>query len=99
MWHLRQLLSMKALEAIMAHSRRRIQCQGKEAPMTLSPLAGKPAPKDTLVDLARLEREYYACQSDVGDPTQRSCPWSLRLHTRSLPSDRHRSKHVPSIGP
>jgi phosphoglucomutase len=39
--------------------------------MAISPLAGKPAPKDMLVDLARLEREYYACQPDVGDPNQR----------------------------
>jgi phosphoglucomutase len=38
--------------------------------MTLSPLAGKPAPKDILVDLARLEREYYTCRPDVRDPTQ-----------------------------
>ena len=39
--------------------------------MAISPLAGKPAPKDMLVDLARLEREYYACRPDVGDPNQR----------------------------
>ena len=39
--------------------------------MTLSPLAGKPAPKDLLVDLARLEREYYARRPDMADPTQR----------------------------
>jgi phosphoglucomutase len=38
--------------------------------MAISPLAGKPAPKDMLVDLARLEREYYACRPDVGDPNQ-----------------------------
>jgi hypothetical protein len=25
----------------------------------ISPLAGKPAPKSMIVDLARLEREYY----------------------------------------
>jgi len=36
----------------------------------ISPLAGKPAPKSILVDLARLEREYYARKPDVGDPTQ-----------------------------
>jgi phosphoglucomutase len=36
----------------------------------LSPLAGKPAPKSMLVDLARLEREYYERKPDVGDPTQ-----------------------------
>jgi phosphoglucomutase len=27
--------------------------------MTASPLAGKPAPKEMLVDVARLEREYF----------------------------------------
>ena len=36
----------------------------------LSPLAGKPAPKDLLVDLARLEREYFDRKPDVSDGTQ-----------------------------
>jgi hypothetical protein len=40
--------------------------------MTISPLAGKPAPKDLLADLARLEREYYARRPDLDDPEQRS---------------------------
>ena len=39
--------------------------------MTISPLAGKPAPKDSLVDLGRLEQEYYTCRPDMEDPTQR----------------------------
>jgi len=38
--------------------------------MTISPLAGKPAPKDILVDLVRLEREYYTRWPDMADPTQ-----------------------------
>ncbi len=38
--------------------------------MTISPLAGKPAPKEILVDLARLEREYFARRPDLGDPEQ-----------------------------
>jgi len=38
--------------------------------MTISPLAGKPAPKELLVDLARLEREYYDRKPDVSDPQQ-----------------------------
>ncbi len=38
--------------------------------MAISPLAGKPAPKEMLVDLARLEREYYAQRPDPGDPNQ-----------------------------
>ena len=38
--------------------------------MAISPLAGKPAPKSMLVDLARLERDYYERQPEVGDPNQ-----------------------------
>jgi len=38
--------------------------------VTISPLAGKPAPVSLLVDLARLEREYYERRPDVGDSTQ-----------------------------
>ena len=38
--------------------------------MAISPLAGKPAPKEMLVDLAKLEREYYERRPDVGDPNQ-----------------------------
>jgi phosphoglucomutase len=37
----------------------------------ISPLAGHPAPKDMLVDVARLEREYFERKPDVGDPNQR----------------------------
>jgi len=36
----------------------------------ISPLAGKPAPKELLVDPARLEREYYENRPDVSDPDQ-----------------------------
>src|SRR5262245_47815689 len=38
--------------------------------MAISPLAGKPAPKELLVDLTRLEREYYECRPDLGDRNQ-----------------------------
>src|SRR6267142_4633844 len=38
--------------------------------MALSPLAGKPAPKSMLVDLARLERDYYERKPDVSDANQ-----------------------------
>ena len=38
--------------------------------LNLSPLAGKPAPKEILVDLARLERDYYERRPDPNDPTQ-----------------------------
>jgi phosphoglucomutase len=36
----------------------------------LSPLAGLPAPKELLVDLAQLERAYYERLPDVADPLQ-----------------------------
>src|SRR5512146_1369448 len=38
--------------------------------MPISPLAGKTAPKELLVDLARLERDYYERQPDVANPNQ-----------------------------
>jgi len=38
--------------------------------VTISPLAGKPAPKSMLVDLARLEREYHERKLDLSDPNQ-----------------------------
>jgi phosphoglucomutase len=38
--------------------------------MAISPVAGKPAPKEMLVDLAKLEGEYYARKPDMGDRTQ-----------------------------
>jgi len=37
----------------------------------ISPLAGRPAPKEILVDVARLEREYYECRPDLSDPSQK----------------------------
>src|SRR5437762_9919919 len=38
--------------------------------MTISPLAGKPAPREMLVDPAELEREYHARRPDLDDPEQ-----------------------------
>jgi phosphoglucomutase len=38
--------------------------------MTISPLAGKPAPKEMLVDVSRLEREYFEGRPDLDDPGQ-----------------------------
>jgi phosphoglucomutase len=36
----------------------------------LSPLAGQPAPREMLVDVARLEREYFERRPDPNDPNQ-----------------------------
>ena len=38
--------------------------------MTVYPLAGKPAPEEVLIDVAKLDREYYERQPNVDDPNQ-----------------------------
>jgi phosphoglucomutase len=38
--------------------------------MAISPLAGKPAPKELLIDVARLERAYFERRPDLDDPNQ-----------------------------
>jgi phosphoglucomutase len=37
---------------------------------SISPLAGKPAPKEMLIDVARLQKEYFERKPDVSDPNQ-----------------------------
>ena len=37
---------------------------------SVSPLAGKPAPRNMLIDVARMEKEYFEHKPDVGDPNQ-----------------------------
>src|SRR5258708_24027489 len=44
---------------------------GEVSGMAISPLAGKPAPKELLVDVARLEKEYFERRPDISDPNQR----------------------------
>src|SRR6266478_2567420 len=41
--------------------------KGQDKGIKLSPLAGKPAPREMLVDLVRLEREYYERRPDLTD--------------------------------
>ena len=43
---------------------------GSNARVTISPLAGKPAPKEMLVNVGRLEAEYFDRKPDVSDATQ-----------------------------
>src|SRR5271157_2698006 len=47
-----------------------VRCHEEKPPMTISPLAGKPAPKEMLVDLARLQRDYFERRPDPDDPGQ-----------------------------
>src|SRR5258707_1215073 len=42
----------------------------KQAGPAISPLAGKPAPKEMLIDVARLEKEYFERKPDVSDCNQ-----------------------------
>lgn len=38
--------------------------------MPISALAGRPAPADILIDVSKLENDYFNRQPDLGDPTQ-----------------------------
>src|SRR2546422_4947480 len=58
----RQAVPGVVAEPTMAHDTR--------AATAISPLAGQRAPAFMIVDLARLEREYYERTPDVDDPTQ-----------------------------
>jgi phosphoglucomutase len=42
----------------------------KQGETAISLLAGKPAPKELLVDVARLEKEYFERRPDLHDPNQ-----------------------------
>jgi phosphoglucomutase len=44
--------------------------QEKGTPVDISPLAGKPAPKEMLVEIHRLEQEYHSRKPELDDPNQ-----------------------------
>src|SRR5271170_460531 len=47
-----------------------LETQSLTGEPNISPLAGKPAPKELLVDVARLQKEYFERRPDLDDPTQ-----------------------------
>ena len=47
-----------------------LETQAVTGEPNISPLAGKPAPKDLLVDVARLEKEYFERRPDLDDSNQ-----------------------------
>jgi len=47
-----------------------LETQSLTGEPNISPLAGKPAPKELLVDVARLEKEYFERRPDLDDPNQ-----------------------------
>ena len=51
------------------------QTMAREA--LVSPLAGKPAPREMLIDVAHMEKEYFEHKPDVGDPNGFSLPPQL----------------------
>src|SRR4029453_19387837 len=61
----RQALPGVVMEPAMVH-----ELHDRKEASAISPLAGKPAPASMIVDLARLEREYYERTPDVEDATQ-----------------------------
>src|SRR5215813_8034342 len=54
----------------MPHTLEKQQTESVSKDPGLSPLAGKPAPKSMLIDVARLEKEYFERRPDVGDRNQ-----------------------------
>jgi phosphoglucomutase len=47
-----------------------LETQSLTGEPNISPLAGKPAPKEILVDVARLEKDYFERRPDLDDPNQ-----------------------------
>src|ERR1700735_4104977 len=47
-----------------------LETQSLTGEPNISPLAGKPAPKELLVDLARMEKDYFERRPDLDDPNQ-----------------------------
>ena len=47
-----------------------LETQSPTGEPNISPLAGKPAPKELLVDVARLQKEYFERRPDLDDPNQ-----------------------------
>src|SRR5579863_1773370 len=43
---------------------------GAQQTSNLSPLAGKPAPKEMLINVAQIERDYFERRPDLSDPNQ-----------------------------
>ena len=46
------------------------QAKTRAGEPSISPLAGKPAPKEMLIDVAQLVKEYFERKPDVSDPNQ-----------------------------
>ena len=63
---------------------------------TLSPLAGKPAPPELLVDVTQLERAYFETSPDVEDPNQ-LVHFGTSGHRGSSPRASFNESHILAI--
>ncbi len=64
--------------------------------MPISPLAGKVAPPELLVDLSRLDRAYYERKPNLDDPSQR-VSFGTSGHRGSSLSDSFNEAHILAI--
>ena len=65
-------------------------------PVALSPLAGKPAPREMLVDIAYLERQYFEQRPDLDDPNQMA-RFGTSGHRSSPPRGSFTEAHILAI--
>ncbi len=61
--------------------------------MAINPLAGKPAPADILIDVGKLERDYFERKPDTTDPTQLVSFGTSGHRGTSVKRHFHRSAH------
>src|SRR6202162_2124460 len=64
--------------------------------MTISPLPGKPAPKEMLIDVARLEKEYFERHPDLHDRNQ-LVAFGTSGHRGSPPHGTFTEAHILAI--
>ncbi len=64
--------------------------------MSISPFAGMPAPEEMLIDVARLERDYYENAPDADNPTQR-VSFGTSGHRGTSSNGSFNSSHILAI--
>jgi phosphoglucomutase len=64
--------------------------------MSHHPLAGKPAPPEILIDVARLEKAYFETKPDIDDPNQR-VSFGTSGHRGSPPEGSFNEAHILAI--
>jgi hypothetical protein len=73
-----------------------LETQSLTGEPNISLLAGKPAPKELLVDVARLEKEYFERRPDLDDPNQ-LVSFGTSGHRGSPPCGSFNEAHILAI--